>query len=133
MKERMDRLRRIERLQKQMHDLAVWRLTSVARERERLTREHSQMIEAMSEGLMAYGGPAAAGARRVRALERDLGIARDLEANLERKQIEQGARAKLADRAAGAARNEYREALEKKSLEELIASALSMPSASRKS
>ncbi len=133
MKERMDRLRRIEQLQKQMHNLAVWRLASVAREREKLTQDHCEMIEAMGEGLMAYGGLAAAGARRVRALERDLAVTRTLEVNLERQTIEQGARAKMADQAAGAARNEYRDARDKKSLEDLIASTLSTSSGPRKS
>ena len=66
----MERIERIERLRKRMHEMSAWRLAVVVRERERLDAEHAAMIEALGEGLMAFGPPALAGTRRVRSIDR---------------------------------------------------------------
>ena len=82
-----------------MHDLAVWRLAALGRERDGLAEDHREMLEAMGSGVAAYGAPAAAALRRIRAFEREIAAAEaELEAQT-RQAIDQGARAKLADRA----------------------------------
>ncbi len=68
MKKRLEALEKIERLQKQMHDLAVWRLNALGRERDELADNHREMWQAMGRGVAAYGPPAAAAMRRIRSV-----------------------------------------------------------------
>lgn len=117
---RLKRLRRIETLQKQLHDLARWRLVALGRRRDELAETHGEMLDALGEGLMAYGGPAAAGNRRIRALEVEIAGARLDHAAQAEEALRHGARSKLADRAAETAEVHHRRELEKKSLAELI-------------
>ena len=120
MKKRIESLVRIERVHSQMHDLAVWRLATLGRERDDLVENHRQMLEAMERGVSAYGAPAAAALRRVRALEREIAAAEaEVEAQ-KRRAIDQGTRAKLADRARESLEVKYREHNERKELADLI-------------
>jgi hypothetical protein len=120
MKKRIESLVRIERVHSQMHDLAVWRLATLGRERDDLIENHRQMLEAMERGVSAYGAPAAAALRRVRALEREIAAAEaEVEAQ-KRRAIDQGTRAKLADRARESLEVKYREHNERKELADLI-------------
>jgi hypothetical protein len=119
-KKRLDGLKRIERLQRQLNDLAVWRLAALGHKKDELTRAHLEMLEAASDGLLAVGAPAAAATRRIRALEVEMVAARggyDAQAKLA---LEQGRKSKLAERASAAAASDYRADLEKRSLSELI-------------
>jgi hypothetical protein len=130
MKKRLEALEKIERLHKQMHDLAVWRLTALGRERDDLIENHRQMLEAMGRGVIFYGAPAAAATRRVRALEMQIAAAAaEVEAQT-RRAIEQGVRAKLADRARDSADARYREQRQRKELAELIERSLRDPKSS---
>ncbi len=124
MKKRLETLEKIKRLQKQMHDLAVWRLSELGRERDDLAENHREMLEAMGRGVVSYGPPATAGMRRVRALEREIAAAAaEVEAQT-RRAIDQGARAKLADRARESADARYREQRQRKELADLIENSL---------
>ena len=67
MRRKIERLRRIERLRKQMHEISTWRLAVVAHERVKLTASHAEMLEALGQGLMAFGP--AAGLELVNALQ----------------------------------------------------------------
>ena len=120
MKHRLDQLKRIERLQKRLHDLSLWRLTALGRRKDDLTGAHVEMIEALSDGLMAYGGPAAAGTRRVRALELEIATAQvRFDAHAEETRG-YGVRSRLAVRAVEDAAARYRREIEKKGLAELL-------------
>jgi hypothetical protein len=124
MKKRLEALEKIERLQKRLHDLAVWRLNALGRERDELAENHREMWEALGRGVAAYGPPAAAPMRHIRALERQIAAA---EAEVEaqsRRAIDQGARAKLADRARESVDARYREQRQRKELAELIEDSL---------
>ncbi len=132
MRGKIERLERIERLRKQLHELSAWRLAVAAQEREKLIADHAGMIEALGEGLMAYGPASAAGTRRVRAIERQLVAAGAVEKTLEKRALDDGRLAKLADRFLGAAREEWREDRERRSLEELIEATLGGDPASHK-
>jgi len=119
-KERLDKLKRIERLQKRLHDLSIWRLTALARQKDKLAGAHGEMLDALRDGLMAYGGPAAAGTRRIRGLEVEMAAAQiNFDAHAEETR-DHGVRSRLADRAVDAAAVQYRREVEKKGLAELI-------------
>ncbi len=132
MRRKIERLERIERLRRRLHELSKWRLALVAQEREKLAATHAEMIEALGEGLMAYGPASVAGTRRVRAIERELAIADVIEKDLERRALDDGRLATLADRSLDAARDEWRDGQERRSLEELIEATVATDTASRK-
>ena len=119
MKSRLDKLKRIERLQKQLHDLSVWKLSNLAEQRDKLAVAHVEMIQALGEGLLAFGGAAAA-TRRIRSLEVEMTETNAAHAAQAKQAFAQGARSKLAEQVVGRARAEYRRETEKKSLAELI-------------
>jgi hypothetical protein len=130
-KKRLDSLKRIERLQRRLNDLSVWRLAALGHRKDELTRAHLEMLEAASDGLLAVGAPAAAATRRIRALEVELLAARggyDAQAKLA---LEQGRKSKLAERASAAAASDYRADLEKRNLSELIGQAVKRRLAAR--
>lgn len=125
MRKKIENLARIERLRKRMHELAQWRLAQVAQEREKLAAAHAEMIEALGEGLMAFGPTAVAGTRRVRGIERELARADIVEKTLEKRTLDEGQLAKLADQRLEAARDAWQGQLDRRKLEELIEASLS--------
>ena len=132
MKRTIDTLQRIERLRKRLADLSAWRLAKVIHERDKLEVAHGEMLNALGDGLMAWGPPSAAGNRRVRALERELAATGQIEKDLARRALDDGRLAKLAEGRLDAVSAEWREAQERKSLEELIEATVKA-SGSRKS
>ena len=130
MKKRLESLEKIGSLQKQMHDLEVWRLNALGRKRDDLIEAHREMLAAMGSGVAAYGAPAAAALRRIRAVEREIAaVAAEHEAQT-RRAIDRGARAKLADRARGSVDALYRDQKQRKELMELIERSLANPKSS---
>ena len=132
MKRKIERLERIERLRRRLHEMSSWRLAAAAQERLKLSSARVEMIEAMTEGIMAYGAPAAAGSRRIRAIERELVVSDGVEKALEKRALDDGRLAKLADLSLESARETWREGQERRSLEELIDATLAADTASRK-
>jgi hypothetical protein len=132
LRRKIERLARIERLRRRMHELAQWRLAIVAQEREMLATAHAEMIVALGEGLMAYGPQAAAGARRVRGLETEMTRVGAVEKDLEKQTLDDGRLAKLADRYLEGARDAWREKSDRRTLEELIESTIASASGPRK-
>ena len=133
MKERLDRLKKIEKLQKRLHELSQWRATALARERDQLAETHVQMMQSLGAGLTSFGGAAAAATRRIRRLEVEMTSAQaDYEAQA-KESLSHGARSKVAEKAVEKAAEQHRQAMEKKSLMELIEQSLqSSSTASRK-
>jgi hypothetical protein len=121
LKPKLDKLKRIERTQRRLHDLSQWKLTTLTRERDDLVQTHEAMLAAISEGLLSFGGAAAAGSRRIRALEVELNLARIVHATQAKRTLEHGARSRLADRVVEAAAARHRAESEQRGLEELIA------------
>ena len=103
MKKRLDKLKRIDRLQRRLHDLSVWRLTALGQQRDQLTNAHLEMLDAVGTGLLAFGRPAAAATRRIRALEVEIAAAKSVYEEQAKRSLEQGVRSRLADRAREAA------------------------------
>ncbi len=116
-----------------MRDLAVWRLAAMDRDERALAEAHREMIEAMHEGLLAFGGPSAAGNRRVRAIEVEMAAAQVRREAQAAHALDMGARAQLAETALDDAAARLRAETEKKTLAEIIEGSLRpAPSASRK-
>ena len=120
MKRTIDQLQRIERIRKRLADLSAWRLARLAHEREKLKTTHSEMLDALGEGLMAFGPASLAGTRRVRALEQEMAAAERQSQLLARQALDDGRLAKLAEGRLDTVRAAWREALDRKSLEDLI-------------
>ena len=127
MKKRLDKLKRIDRLQRRLHDLSVWRLATLARQKEQLTNTHLEMLDAVGSGLLAFGPPAAAATRRIRRLEVEIEVAKGGYEEQAKRSLEQGVRSRLADRACEAAAADLRADLEKRPLLELIEWSLQRP------
>jgi S-methylmethionine-dependent homocysteine/selenocysteine methylase len=130
MKKRLDGLRRIERVQRQLNDLATWRLAALVRARESLEDNHREMLEAVGRDIASYGPLAVAATRRIRAIERQIDQAAAEHKSQSRAALDQAARAKLADQAVGAADARYRAQRERKDLAELIERSLGAAKAS---
>ena len=133
MKKRLEKLMRIERLQRRLHDLSVWRLTALGQQRDQLTNAHVEMLDAVGTGLLAFGPPAAAATRRIRALEVEIAVVKGGYEEQAKRSFEQGVKSRLADRAREGAAADLRADLEKRTLSELIDWSLQQPpSGSRK-
>jgi hypothetical protein len=120
MKTRLDKLNRIDRLQRRLHDLSLWRLIALGRARDQLTSAHLEMLEAAGTELFAFGGPAAAATRRIRALEREIAAAQAGYAEQAKRTLEHGVRSRVADVARETAVAQYRADAERRNLAELI-------------
>jgi hypothetical protein len=129
-KKKLEALAKIERLHRQMHDLAVWRLAELESARAGLTEDHRAMLAAMDGGVLSCGAPAVAATRRLRALEVKIVAAEAQCAAQAKRAFEQGARAKLADRALGDVEARYRDQKQRKELAELIDASLRNPQSS---
>ena len=120
MNKHLDRVKRIGRVQRQLADLAQWRLAGLERAEAALVESQRQMIEAIGRD-EGYCGPlAAVVARHVRGIERQIESAaasRQLQTDAARVQ---GGRTKLADQAVIAADLIHRAQRERKDLAELI-------------
>jgi hypothetical protein len=132
MQRKVERLERIERLRKRLHEMSAWRLARAQWESEKLATAHAEMIQALGEGLMAYGPLSQSGNRRVRSIEREIALAGVVEKDLEKRTLDDGRMAKLADRFLAVARDALRDDVERRSLEELIEATLAPRSGSRK-
>jgi hypothetical protein len=124
LKRKLERLKRIERLQKRIHELSTWKLSKLAARKEQLDIAHVEMIAALGEGLLSFGGAASAATRRIRALEVEKQEANDAHEAEQRQSFELGMRARAAGRAVQATAAEARAEADKKSLETLIEQSL---------
>ncbi len=120
----LDKLKRIEHLQRRLRDLAEWRRAQLTRRRDALSEAHGEMIAALGEGLLAFGGAASAGSRRIRALEVEIAVARDVGEAQARETFARAAGSRLAARALDAAEARHRADMEKRGLADLIDSSL---------
>ncbi len=127
MRARLEKLKSIERLQKKLHELAMWKANDTAAHRDRLAAAHLEMIVALGEGLLSFGAAASAATRCIRKLELEISAAETKHvAELETAR-QRGARAKIAERFVERTRVEARREAEKISLTELIERSLQRP------
>ena len=124
MKSKLEKLKRIERLQKRMHDLSRWKLTHMAHERAQLAQAHTEMIAALGEGLLSFGGAASAATRRIRAIEVQMMATEAAEMAQARHTLEQGLRSRAAERAVQSTSAKHETEVQNKNLAELIEQSL---------
>ncbi|SRR5579883_101749 len=120
MKKRLESLEKISQLQAKLHDLTRWRLAAIGQQRESLEEAERAMIEALNSETIGHGAAAAAAARRLRAIGRQIAVAKaDYDAQSQRV-LDQAARAKLAQRFVETVGASYRAEKERKDLGDLI-------------
>ena len=130
MRNRLDALSRIGRVQALMHDLGRSRLHSLERQRAGLTEDLKAVFETLESDELAYGPQAGLAARHIRALQRKLDqLVHDHDA-ARLSALAQGTRAKLAELALEAAALDHRRHKERKDLAELIERAIARRGAS---
>jgi RNase P/RNase MRP subunit p29 len=120
LKSKLEKMKRIERLQKRIHELSTWQAHRLALKREELLGTHAEMVAALSDGLLSFGGAAVAATRRIRAIEVEARDAKAAHEAQSRTAFEQGMRARAAGRALQSTTAQARAEAQKKSLEELI-------------
>lgn len=130
MKRRLEALAQIGKLQKQLHDLASWRLAQIGRRRDDLLEDERAMWQAIGQGVSAYGPPAEAGMRRIRRIETEIAAAEAAYDAQSRQAFTEGARAKLAERAHDELEAKYRDQEQRKELADLVERSLGRPPSS---
>jgi len=120
MKKKRDALERIARLQAKLHDLSVWRLTAAEQKRAALETAQREMVEAIGRDALAHGRLAAAATRSLRGIDARLIEAKGSQEARQRAALDQGARAKVSERALEKADANYRADRERAELGDLI-------------
>jgi hypothetical protein len=124
MKKRLDVLTRLGRLQAQMQDLGRWRLSAIEQEQAGLGEDLRAVFEALQTGDLALGAQAKFGARRIRALQKQLDSLARESTHVREKTKAHGVTARLAEQTAETAERRYREDRERKELADLIERAI---------
>ena len=120
MKKRLDSLENIKQLQAKLHDLTVWRLAAIGQQRDALEKTQRDMIDAIDREAMAHGALLAGATRRLRAVDRQIATAKDNYEAQSQRVLDQGARAKLAERLVAGVAVKVRAQQERKDLADLI-------------
>jgi hypothetical protein len=130
MKKRLDSLEKISQLQAKLHDLTRWRLAAIGQQRDTLEEAERAMVEALNSEAVGHGATAAAASRRLRSIGRQIAVAKaDYDAQSQRV-LDQGARAKLAQRLVENVDAKHRAEKERKDLGDLIERSISGKSSS---
>ena len=130
MKKRLDALEKISQLQAKLHDLTRWRLAAIGQQRVSLEEAEREMIDALNSDAVGVGAPAAAASSRLRSIGRQIAIAKaDYDAQSQRV-LDQGARAKIAQRMVESADAKMRAEKERKDLGDLIERSLNAKTSS---
>ena len=130
MKKRLDALAKISQLQAKLHDLTRWRLAAIGQQRVSLEEAEREMIDALNSDAVGVGATAAAASSRLRSIGRQIAIAKaDYDAQSQRV-LDQGARAKIAQRMVESADAKMRAEKERKDLGDLIERSLNAKTSS---
>ena len=112
-------LQKLVRVQKLMHDLAVWRHASIEHEKRTLEQGRAAAIEALGRDRTAYGALGAAAARYARRIETEIVGADERLSDAAHEALRQAARAKIVSEALSDARREVKEQDGRKALAEI--------------
>jgi hypothetical protein len=130
MKKRLDALEKISQLQAKLHDLTRWRLAAIGQQRVSLEEAEREMIDALNSDAVGVGATAAAASSRLRSIGRQIAIAKaDYDAQSQRV-LDQGARAKIAQRMVESVDAKMRAERERKDLGDLIERSLNSKTSS---
>jgi hypothetical protein len=123
MRDRLDKARRIERLQADLHRLAEWRHAQLVSRRGDLAVQQETLLATLNEDVSLHGLFVASMARRLKALA---GETERLQAQIDAQAdrvLDQAKRLKRAEKLAARVEDEHRRAAEKHDLISLIEAA----------
>jgi hypothetical protein len=120
MKQRYEALRRMSSLHGSLRDLDQSRLSVLEREHSELTEDLQSLFTALESGDLVYGAQASLGARAARKIQKRIDDLKGESERVRRKAETHALRAKLAEDAATAAAQAYREHKERLALAELV-------------
>ena len=120
MKAKMDRLKRLQRLQMRLEELSSWKLTRLENKQRELSDAHVGMVQSLGDGLLAFGGAANAATRRIRALEVEIGQLRGEQASQSDDARRQAARTAVLNKVMRSTSDKLRTAADNRSLMDLI-------------
>lgn len=98
MKRRFKALQRVQQVQKQLSDLAAWRLNALESELAAQRQRRDSLAEAERHGPFSHGALAELVARRRRSIEREIAKLEQTRNSRELEAREQGGRLKVAER-----------------------------------
>jgi hypothetical protein len=130
MKQRRQSLAKILVLQEQLHKLSAWKLAALDQQRAALEEGQKATIEAIDRDAIAQGILAAGATKRLRGIDKKIEDVKALHIAQSRVALEQGARAKLAERLVDGVDAKYRMQQERKDLGDLIERSLGKGGAS---
>jgi hypothetical protein len=120
MRKRVKALGRVQQLQKQLHDLSVWRLSLIDGRLASLEEARDDLIRANGSNPLYYGAMGALAARRLRAVEEEIQSVRESRRVQARHAFNQGGRLRLAERLLEKADADHRSHAERQQLSEII-------------
>jgi hypothetical protein len=130
MKKRLQTVERILSVQQQLRKRAEARLAELQRQESNLTDQERELVQFLNADLVPTGAFATSVSRRFRSLAAKLALVRHAKEVQERQLLEQLRRLKLAERVASSLLRDNRVANERKSLADLIESAVGNGNAS---
>jgi hypothetical protein len=130
MRQRRKSLAKIQLLQDQLHKLSTWKLAALAERRLALEEAQKATIEAIDRDALTNGVLVAAATRHLRGIDRQIESVEAEHAVQTRLTLQQGARAKLAERLVDSVDAQYRMQQERSDLGDLIERSLAKRGAS---
>jgi hypothetical protein len=120
MKKKLDALKKIEKVQAKLHEMTVWKLAAIDQKRGALEEAQREMIEAVDRHAINHGPLLAGATRRLRAVDKEIATTKSAYDAQSLRALDQGSRAKLAERLVESAAAKHRAQDERKGLAELI-------------
>lgn len=117
-------------LQEQLHKLSTWKLAALDQQRAALEETQQAMIEAIDRHAITNGFLVASATNRLRGVDRQIAVVKAQHVKQAQVALEQGARAKLAERLVEKVEVKHRKQQERNDLGDLIERSLGKNSAS---
>ena len=120
MSERRDKIRRIKRLQADLHRLAEWRLAKLAQQERSLAEQQEAMLVSLNDEDALHGMFVGAMARRLKSLSGESEVVRAMHDAQSERVLTEAKRLKRVDQMAGRVEDEHRRDAEKRELAQIV-------------
>jgi hypothetical protein len=120
MRQRRKSLEKILLLQDQLHKLSAWKLAALDQQRAALEETQKETIEAIDRDAIANGILVVSATHRLRGIDKQIAVVKAQHVRQAQVALEQGARAKLAERLVEKVDAKYRKQQERSDLGDLI-------------
>ena len=119
MRKKLESLQRIAKIQKQLHDLEVWKLADATRRKEMLEETVEEVISLIGKESIIQGAVHALASRHLRRIDGELTNAKvEMKARSELA-VQQGARTSVLDRRVSEVASKVRDIEERKTLSDM--------------